>query len=70
MMVRGDPMPPERDGVALAAVAGALFRGRRYQTPGQYAERISGQTAGFTGFQEREKPGQLRAGRAAQILNG
>jgi hypothetical protein len=45
----------------------------RYSGPtpsdtGQCAERISGQTASFTGFQKK-KPGQLRADRAARIRN-
>ena len=44
-------------------VTDALFRSRRYRTPGSDAERTSGQTAGFTGFQKK-RPGQHRADRA------
>jgi hypothetical protein len=50
-------MPPEADGVALAANAWCVIPEPTLPDTGQCAERISGQTASFTVFQkEKARP--------------
>ena len=61
-------MPPEGDGVALAAIAGALFRSRRYQTPGSTPNASAAKWRVSPDF-KRKSPASFRADRAAQSAN-